>query len=405
MKRIILFFMLMITVSLCGYGQQTSETLLIEAEHFTDDGGCMGEVVGMAASLCKKHSTTPRGVYQVHPTELKSLMVKGVTPSPKSERAKEQSLYDIPTDLTVPAVVHEKPQAGKRVRVTTPNWEKTNVYHTLYLPPDWTEQSRLPVIVEYAGNKYSNGQDVSDGTVDGCVLGYGLTAGKNAIWICLPFVREELGTLQNCETWWGSIEKTKQYCIETVEDVCRRFGGDSQRVILAGFSRGSLACFYIGLHDDKIARLWAGFFCHCHFDGVYEKWSYADADRVSALTRLKRLGTRPVWFSQEKENFDAAKHYLESTGLTKHFTIEPFPYPNHTAAWILRDLPIREKARSWLKLAFANDLCWQNGTLYFENNVIGKLSGEMTGGISVVSETLIPPHSHSGQLRKRFLRK
>ncbi len=41
-------------------------------------GGMMGEVVGMAASLCKKHDTTPRGVYESHLDELKELMKKGV---------------------------------------------------------------------------------------------------------------------------------------------------------------------------------------------------------------------------------------------------------------------------------------------------------------------------------------
>ncbi|GHT20672.1 hypothetical protein FACS189419_00170 [Planctomycetales bacterium] len=55
-------------------------------------GGCMGEVVGMAASLCKKHSTTPRGVYQVHLAELKSLMEQGVTPSPEFAPPKAPSL-------------------------------------------------------------------------------------------------------------------------------------------------------------------------------------------------------------------------------------------------------------------------------------------------------------------------
>lgn len=40
--------------------------------------GMMGEVVGMAASLAKKHQTSPRGVYQNHLDELKSLMVQGV---------------------------------------------------------------------------------------------------------------------------------------------------------------------------------------------------------------------------------------------------------------------------------------------------------------------------------------
>ena len=37
-----------------------------------------GEVVGMAASICKKHGCDPRGVYTDHLDELKALMTKGV---------------------------------------------------------------------------------------------------------------------------------------------------------------------------------------------------------------------------------------------------------------------------------------------------------------------------------------
>jgi hypothetical protein len=40
--------------------------------------GMMGEVVGMAASLCAKHGCTPRGVYESHLDELKALMARGV---------------------------------------------------------------------------------------------------------------------------------------------------------------------------------------------------------------------------------------------------------------------------------------------------------------------------------------
>ena len=40
-------------------------------------GGMMGEVVGMAASLCTKHETSPRGVYKEHLPELKALMKEG----------------------------------------------------------------------------------------------------------------------------------------------------------------------------------------------------------------------------------------------------------------------------------------------------------------------------------------
>ena len=44
--------------------------------------GMMGEIVGMAASICKKHDTTPRGVYKDYLDELKKLMKAGVGKTP-----------------------------------------------------------------------------------------------------------------------------------------------------------------------------------------------------------------------------------------------------------------------------------------------------------------------------------
>ena len=40
--------------------------------------GMMGEVVGMAASLCRRHGVMPRDIYQSHLPELKTLMAEGV---------------------------------------------------------------------------------------------------------------------------------------------------------------------------------------------------------------------------------------------------------------------------------------------------------------------------------------
>jgi hypothetical protein len=48
--------------------------------------GMMGEVVGMAASLCHTHGCSPRQVYQEHLDELKALMQKGA--------GKEEGLND-----------------------------------------------------------------------------------------------------------------------------------------------------------------------------------------------------------------------------------------------------------------------------------------------------------------------
>jgi hypothetical protein len=38
----------------------------------------MGEVLGMAASICVRRETTPRGVYEQYLDELKALMQQGV---------------------------------------------------------------------------------------------------------------------------------------------------------------------------------------------------------------------------------------------------------------------------------------------------------------------------------------
>ena len=45
-------------------------------------GGCMGEIVGMAASLCKKHGATPRDVATDLLSELRDLMARGVGKRP-----------------------------------------------------------------------------------------------------------------------------------------------------------------------------------------------------------------------------------------------------------------------------------------------------------------------------------
>jgi len=58
-------------------------------------GGMMGEVVGMAASLCKQHNTTPRGVFLDYLEELKTLMQRGIgkqdPPSPAQSNGQSQS--------------------------------------------------------------------------------------------------------------------------------------------------------------------------------------------------------------------------------------------------------------------------------------------------------------------------
>jgi len=264
-------------------------------------------------------------------------------------------LSSVPADLATPPMVNAEPAAGKRVKQITPGWEETDVHHALYLPRDWKPGGRFPVIVEYAGNGgYKNAfGDVSQGTVEGSNLGYGLSGGEGFIWICMPFVKPSGEQKSNATTWWGDVEETKTYCRKTVAYVCEKCGGDPKKVILAGFSRGAIGCNYIGLHDDEIAKLWRGFFTFSHYDGQITGWGYAGADRASALERLKRLQGRPQFISMEK-SVDEIRDYLKSTGIEASFTFQPIRFRNHSDQWVLRDVPERKAAREWLRKVLTN---------------------------------------------------
>jgi len=71
--------------------------------------GMMGEVVGMAASLCKQHNTTPRGVYEEHLAKLITLMEKGVGPQVDQYWGSARPRLPAPP----PAPPAWLPQAGK----------------------------------------------------------------------------------------------------------------------------------------------------------------------------------------------------------------------------------------------------------------------------------------------------
>ncbi len=258
-------------------------------------------------------------------------------------------IRDIAPDLVTPRMIVSEAAPGKRVKQTVTSYEKTDVYHALYLPTDWQSGKKYPVICEYAGNgNYTNKfGDYSAGTVEGSNLGYGISGGKGFIWICLPYVGYKDGKLSNIPQWWGEVSETKKYCLQAVQEVCAKYGGDTNKVFLAGFSRGAIACNYLGLHDDEIAKLWCGFIAHSHYDGV-RKWSYADSDREAALVRLKRLQGRPQFISQENAGTAATRKYLEETGVKGNFTFVDFPYRNHTDEWVLRPIKEREILRKWV---------------------------------------------------------
>jgi len=60
------------------------------------------------------------------------------------------------------------------------------------------------------------------------------------------------------------------------------------------------------------------------------------------------LGNRPQFISQEK-SVAGTKTYLENACPSGNFTFQALPFPNHTDAWVLRDIPERKVIRDWFK--------------------------------------------------------
>ena len=171
-------------------------------------------------------------------------------------RAADPDFRSIKADLKVPPLVEENIGPGIRTKIRSAQYQN-EIYHVLYLPKDWKPHKKFPVIVEYSGNGpyHDRNGDISTGLVEGSKLGYGLSGGVGYIWLCLPYLNSK-GT-ENVRKWWGDAPNydpipTVEYCKRTVKSVCHKFGGDQKRIILCGFSRGAIACNFIGLYDDEI---------------------------------------------------------------------------------------------------------------------------------------------------------
>lgn len=164
-------------------------------------------------------------------------------------------IRSVPPDLIIPPVSDDAPAAAKRVR---------QGFNVLYLPSNWQKSAKWPVIVELAGNGgYANQMgDVCTGLPEGSKLGFGLSGGRDFIWLCVPYLNAKGD--QIAIKWWGDPpgydpQPTLKNLRGAVRGVCRDFNGDPARVVLAGFSRGAIACNFLGLHDDETARLWCAF--------------------------------------------------------------------------------------------------------------------------------------------------
>jgi hypothetical protein len=213
--------------------------------------------------------------------------------------------YDVRTiqeDLTLPTELSDTPGPGKVFmdqianpkffpsgRPTSPNVLQG---HAVYLPTNWEQGKKYPVIFEYLGNT------VGVQSLKG--IGYGLSGGRDFIWVILPIVSASPATQPDVTVNWGNdvaLANTVEYAKQAVREVCAEWGGDPANCVLVGNSRGGIACNLIGLYDDEIASLWKAMVPSAHYfsDGVDftgTKVALGGADyRAVAANSIARLGT------------------------------------------------------------------------------------------------------------------
>jgi len=128
--------------------------------------GTEGEIIGMAASLCWKHDTTPRGVYENHLAELQDLMRRGVgkvqgRQVPYTNQGRRPSAKaPAPVRLAQPAWLRDAgPNLARTARVTTADASETGVRFELLLNDGraavqdnatrWLNRGPLPHWIEF----------------------------------------------------------------------------------------------------------------------------------------------------------------------------------------------------------------------------------------------------------------
>lgn len=309
--------------------------------------GTLGLEGGSAQSLELRCRKLAKGAVM----DVRQIRLVPTGPQPPS-----RNVWDVAPDVVLPPLTQEPPAPGRRCLMRLEG--EPNAYFTVTFPTDWNPGKKFPVVAEWTGNgPYANPQgDRSTGRVKDGELALGLAGTDGVICVGLPYLDQEGA---NVTQWWGSAPEhqpatTVAYAKRVLDEVCRRWAGDRERIVLVGFSRGAIACNALGLYDDEIAKRWRGMVCFSHYDGV-RTWPFAESDRASALTRLVRLQGRPQFILAESSPVAGASLEAVRTMLTEAkvdtggMTFAETGYVNHDDAWALRPSPMRAQVRTWLE--------------------------------------------------------
>jgi len=162
-------------------------------------GGCMGEVVGMAAAVCKEHDADPRAVYEDHLEELKERIRVGVgAPIPGIEPL-EGAGENLARKAAVTTSGDKAPDAhpASLVNDGTADWLRNDVRWLSHAEvPNWVEFG-WPSPVRIAAVRVLSGFH-SGATVDAPIESFVLQTWDGSDWLDVP----ETDTEGNTDVAW-----------------------------------------------------------------------------------------------------------------------------------------------------------------------------------------------------------
>lgn len=295
---------------------------------------------------CRLREKFPDGTPKIDPGQVKQvqIMISGRILSPATIAVRGLMATGNAPDwhrpagrMDVPDVEDSAPSPGHRVQYRLGSDEKTGIYCVLHLPDDWKPGGQYPVIVEFPGSIYFTRDCYSTGRPEQCTMGFGMSRGHGAICIGLPFVDQKAGAI--VEGGWGNADDTAEYAVKMVDEICARFGGDRANIVLTGFSRGAIACGYIGLRNDRIAALWKGFHASQHYDG--DGWGNATME--GAIERARRFRGKSVFQTDNsKEKFQPVTDAMKTEVIWANSGLGA-----HATAMFLDDRPSTQQLRQW----------------------------------------------------------
>jgi hypothetical protein len=170
-----------------------------------------------------------------------------------------------------------------------------------------------------------------------------MTSGNNVIWISLPFVDRPNADI--VENGFGSHDgdDTATYAIDVIDAICTNWGGDRDHLFLCGFSRGAIACGYIGLRNESIAKLWKGFVACQHYDG--SPWRQSRME--DAVRRAPRFRGKAIFqVDNSRQQYQAV---VDATDPSVTWTWAKSGLGYHATAMFLDDRPLATELRQWFE--------------------------------------------------------